>query len=74
MLKVDCYHNQLNYLKKNELKLKLKLKKNKMKKLSGAEKVTMISALAKKTYQKGKEKWTDAIKRATRELKKANKI
>ncbi len=45
-----------------------------MKKLSGAEKVTMISALAKKTYQKGKEKWTDAIKRATRELKKANKI
>jgi hypothetical protein len=37
------------------------------------EKLQLISAHAKKT-RKENEKWTDAIKRATLELKKSNKI
>jgi hypothetical protein len=38
------------------------------------EKIKLISAHAKKIWKQGKEKWTDAIKRATIELKKENKI
>jgi hypothetical protein len=38
------------------------------------EKIKLISAHAKKIWNKDKEKWTDAIKRATSELKKQNKI
>jgi hypothetical protein len=37
-------------------------------------KITLIAAHAKKIYKKGKEKWSEAIKRATLELKKAGKI
>ena len=39
------------------------------------EKIKMISAHAKKIWNKeGGEKWKDAIKRASNELKKQNKI
>jgi hypothetical protein len=39
------------------------------------EKIKMISAHAKKIWNKEKgEKWTDAIKRASKELKAAKKI
>jgi hypothetical protein len=39
------------------------------------EKIKLISAHAKKIWDKEKgEKWTQAIKRATIELKKQNKI
>jgi len=38
------------------------------------EKISLISAHAKKTWDKTKEKWTDAIRRASSELKKAGKI
>lgn len=37
-------------------------------------KITLISARAKSIYKKGAEKWTDAISRATKELKKEGKI
>jgi hypothetical protein len=37
-------------------------------------KITLISSRAKKIYKKGAEKWTDAISRATKELKKEGKI
>jgi cell division protein ZapA (FtsZ GTPase activity inhibitor) len=37
------------------------------------EKIKLISAFAKKIRKEG-EKWTDAIKRATNELKKLKKI
>jgi hypothetical protein len=37
------------------------------------EKIKLISAHAKSTRKEG-EKWTDAIKRATAELKKMGKI
>lgn len=37
--------------------------------------IKLISERAKKIWKgKGKEKWTDAIKRATKELKKEGKI
>ena len=38
------------------------------------EKIKLISAHAKKIWKKEKEKWTDAVKRASVELKKAGKI
>jgi hypothetical protein len=38
------------------------------------QKIKLISAHAKKIWNKDKEKWTDAIKRATIELKKENKL
>lgn len=39
------------------------------------KKISQISALAKKIYKgASKEKWTDAIKRATAQLKKEGKI
>lgn len=39
------------------------------------EKIKLISAHAKKIWKKAQgEKWTEAIKRASQELKKANKI
>jgi hypothetical protein len=39
------------------------------------EKIKLISAHAKSTWKKDKgEKWTDAIKRSSAELKKAGKI
>lgn len=37
-------------------------------------KITLISARAKQIYKQGKEKWSDAISRATKELKKEGKI
>jgi len=37
-------------------------------------KIKLIAAHAKKTWKKGTEKWTDAIKRSSQELKKLNKI
>lgn len=37
-------------------------------------KIAMISAHAKKIWKKGSEKWTDAISRASKELKAAGKI
>jgi hypothetical protein len=38
------------------------------------EKISLISAHAKKIWKKGSEKWTDAIRRASAELKKSGKI
>jgi hypothetical protein len=38
------------------------------------EKIKLISARAKKIWKKDSEKWTNAIKRATIELKKEGKI
>jgi hypothetical protein len=40
----------------------------------GTNKISLISAKAKQIYKKGKEKWSDAISRATKELKKEGKI
>ena len=37
-------------------------------------KISLISARAKKIYKKGTEKWSNAIKRASAELKKEGKI
>ena len=37
-------------------------------------KIALISARAKKIYKKGTEKWSNAISRATKELKKEGKI
>jgi hypothetical protein len=37
-------------------------------------KLALISARAKKIWKKGSEKWTDAISRASKELKKEGKI
>lgn len=45
-----------------------------MPKTKAQKSITLISARAKQIYKKGKEKWTDAISRATRELKKEGKI
>ena len=42
--------------------------------MDAKNKIKEISARAKKIYKKGKEKWTDAISRATKELKKEGKI
>jgi len=36
--------------------------------------ISLISARAKKIYKKGSEKWSNAISRATKELKKEGKI
>jgi hypothetical protein len=45
------------------------------KKKSGTSTITLISARAKKIWKgTGKEKWTDAVKRASKELKKEGKI
>ena len=38
------------------------------------EKISLISAHAKKIWKKGSEKWTQAIKRSAAELKKEGKI
>jgi hypothetical protein len=37
-------------------------------------KITLISSRAKQIWKKGSEKWTDAISRASKELKKEGKI
>jgi hypothetical protein len=37
-------------------------------------KISLISERAKKIYKKGSEKWSEAISRATKELKKEGKI
>lgn len=55
----------VNYLTYQKLKMATKKQ---------ASKVTLISAHAKKIYKKGSEKWTDAVRRAALELKKAGKI
>jgi hypothetical protein len=49
---------------------------NHLKKLTMAKtsKIALISARAKKIWKKGSEKWTDAISRASKELKKEGKI
>jgi hypothetical protein len=41
---------------------------------SSGNKITLISARAKQIYKKGTEKWSNAISRATKELKKEGKI
>lgn len=38
------------------------------------ETIKLIAARAKKIYKKGEEKWCEAIKRASAELKKEGKI
>ena len=40
----------------------------------GSNKIALISERAKKIYKKGSEKWSSAISRATKELKKEGKI
>jgi hypothetical protein len=46
-----------------------------MAKKDNTNRMKMISSLAKKMYQEGKaKKWTDAIKKASAELKKQGKI
>jgi hypothetical protein len=40
----------------------------------GSNKISLISERAKKIYKKGSEKWSNAISRATKELKKEGKI
>jgi hypothetical protein len=40
----------------------------------GNNKISLISERAKKIYKKGKEKWSEAISRASKELKKEGKI
>jgi hypothetical protein len=42
--------------------------------MAKSSKLALISARAKKIYKKGTEKWTDAIARASKELKKEGKI
>jgi hypothetical protein len=37
-------------------------------------KIALIASRAKKIWKKGSEKWTDAISRASKELKKEGKI
>ena len=55
---------------KNKVMAKVKVKVRKR-----GEAITLISAHAKKIWNKEKgEKWTDAIKRASAELKKLKKI
>lgn len=45
------------------------------KKSAGKSSITLISARAKQIWKgSGKEKWTDAVKRASKELKKEGKI
>jgi hypothetical protein len=39
-----------------------------------ANKISLISARAKSIYKKGSEKWTDAISRASKELRSEGKI
>ena len=45
-----------------------------MAKTKQQNKISLISARAKKIWKKGSEKWTDAISRASKELKKEGKI
>jgi hypothetical protein len=42
--------------------------------MAKTSKIALISARAKKIWKKGSEKWTDAIARASKELKKEGKI
>jgi hypothetical protein len=42
--------------------------------MAKTNKISLISARAKKILKKGSEKWTDAISRASKELKKEGKI
>lgn len=42
--------------------------------MAKTNKIALISARAKKIYKKGSEKWSNAISRATKELKKEGKI
>jgi len=42
--------------------------------MAKTSKIAIISARAKKIWKKGSEKWTDAISRASKELKKEGKI
>jgi hypothetical protein len=37
---------------------------------NGSKTIVLVTSHAKKIYNKGKEKWTDALKRATIDLKK----
>jgi hypothetical protein len=46
----------------------------KFKKMAKGNKIALISARAKKIYKKGTEKWSNAISRATKELKKEGKM
>ena len=41
---------------------------------AGSSKLKLISGLAKKIYDPSKMKWTDAIKKASAQLKKEGKI
>lgn len=45
-----------------------------MAKTKAQKSISLIAERAKKIYKKGSEKWTDAIKRASNELKKEGKI
>jgi hypothetical protein len=59
--------------KNNLLQFNITIKIHKMtKKINN--KISLISERAKKIYKKGSEKWSDAISRATKELKKEGKI
>ena len=42
--------------------------------MSKTSKISLISARAKQIWKKGTEKWTEAISRASKELKKEGKI
>jgi hypothetical protein len=42
--------------------------------MAKTNKISLISARAKKIYKPGKEKWSAAIARASKELKKEGKI
>jgi|GEM_PF-2396307 hypothetical protein len=53
--------------------MKKAAKKKTAKKKKGNSGLSAITAHAKKIWKKGKEKWTDAISRASKELKKAGK-
>jgi hypothetical protein len=50
------------------------INQKKLKTMAKTNKISLISARAKKIWKKGSEKWTDAISRASKELKKEGKI
>lgn len=52
----------------------IKLKIIKMATKKSNNKIVMISSRAKQIYKKGIEKWSNAISRATKELKKEGKM
>ena len=59
--------------KNKRLQINITIKKKIMtKKITN--KISLISERAKKIYKKGSEKWSEAISRATKELKKEGKI